>query len=33
MGGIIKTQLGILDIEYRGKSGPQFAVRDLSNED
>ena len=33
MRGIIKTQLGILDIEYRGKSVPQFAVRDLSNED
>lgn len=32
MRGIIKTQLGILDVEYKGKSVPQFAVRDLSDE-
>ena len=33
MRGIIKTQLGILDVEYKGKGVPQFAVRDLSDED
>lgn len=32
MRGIIKTQLGILDVEYRGKSVPQFAVRNIKDE-
>lgn len=33
MRGIIKTQLGILDVEYRGKNVPQYSVKDLRNED
>lgn len=33
MRGIIKTQLGILDVEYKGKNVPQYAVKDLRNED
>jgi len=32
MRSIIKTQLGILDIEFKGKNVPQYAVRDVSNE-
>jgi ATP-dependent Lon protease len=30
MRGIIKTQMGILDSEFRGKSVPKFGIRDFS---
>jgi len=33
MRAIIKTQLGILDSEFRGKSVPQFSVREISGEE
>ena len=33
MRGIIKTQLGILDVEFRGKNVPQYSVKDVRNED
>ena len=29
---IIKRQLGILDIEYRGKDVPKFSVKDVRDE-
>lgn len=32
MRGIIKTQLGILDIEFRGKDVPKLNVREMKNE-
>ena len=31
MRGVIKTQLGILDIEYKGKDVPSFSIRDEAN--
>lgn len=33
MRGIIKTQLGILDTEFRGKDVPKFSVRDIKDEE
>ena len=33
MRNIIKTQLGILDKEFRGKSVPNFSVREIEDED
>ena len=32
MRGIIKIQLGILDVEFKGKNVPNFTVRDISDE-
>ena len=32
MRGIIKIQLGILDSEFKGKSVPNFSVKDINNE-
>ena len=32
MKGIIKIQLGILDSEFKGKSVPNFSVKDINNE-
>ncbi|MDR3259975.1 MAG: BREX system Lon protease-like protein BrxL [Fusobacteriaceae bacterium] len=33
MRGIIKTQLGILDNEFKGKNVPKFSIKDFSYED